>query len=199
MEHPLGLVRIAGDGARQSHGGRAGRRRRRRSAWGEVRLGALGGLLLGLALVGAGGNRIGFGAIARAGGSGAQSPARGEAVPVRRFGLCFTGGGANCVVDGDTVWIDGAKVRIADIDTPETHPPRCAEEARLGEAATLRMQALLNGGPVTLVAGTRDVDRYGRRLRVVERGGVSLGETLVAEGLARRWEGRRRPWCGAGA
>ena len=52
---------------------------------------------------------------------------------------------------------------------------------------------------MTLAAADRDTDRYGRKLRVVERDGVSLGETLVAEGLARRWEGRRRPWCGAGA
>ena len=111
------------------------------------------------------------------------------------FGLCHTGGGTNCVVDGDTFWVGGEKVRIADIDAPETHPPRCAEEARLGEAATLRLQALLNAGPVTLAAADRDEDRYGRKLRVVERGGQSLGMTLISEGLAREWEGARRPWC----
>lgn len=100
------------------------------------------------------------------------------------------------MVDGDTFWIDGRKVRVADIDAPETHPPRCDEEARLGEAATRRLRALLNAGPVTLVSVDRDTDRYGRLLRVVERDGRSLGQVLVAEGLARPWEGRRRPWCG---
>ena len=99
------------------------------------------------------------------------------------------------MVDGDTFWIDGDKVRVADIDAPETHPPRCAEEARLGNAATDRLQALLNAGPVKLVSIDRDTDRYGRKLRVVERNGVSLGGMLVSEGLARPWEGRRRPWC----
>jgi len=112
-----------------------------------------------------------------------------------RFGFCHSGGGINCVVDGDTFWIDGTKVRIADIDAPETHPPRCAEEARLGTAATGRLQALLNAGPVTLERRGRDTDRYGRRLRVVTRDGASLGEMLVAEGLARRWTGHRAPWC----
>ncbi|MFC3579399.1 thermonuclease family protein [Sphingomonas hylomeconis] len=112
-----------------------------------------------------------------------------------RFDLCFTGGGTNCVVDGDTFWMAGEKIRIADIDTPETHPSRCALEADLGGRATLRLQALLNAGPVTLVTAGRDTDRYGRKLRVVERGGVSLGDILVAEGLARPWTGRRRPWC----
>src|SRR3954462_5925571 len=29
-----------------------------------------------------------------------------------RFGLCHTGGGTNCVVDGDTVWIGGEKIRV---------------------------------------------------------------------------------------
>jgi len=112
-----------------------------------------------------------------------------------RFGLCHTGGGTNCVVDGDTLWIGGEKIRVSDIDAPETHPPRCASEARLGKAATRRLQALLNAGPVTLATEDRDTDRYGRKLRVVMRGGQSLGEQLVDEGLARPWEGRRRPWC----
>src|SRR3546814_17282217 len=39
-----------------------------------------------------------------------------------RFGLCSAGGGRDCVVDGDTFWFAGEKYRIADIDTPATHP-----------------------------------------------------------------------------
>lgn len=126
--------------------------------------------------------------------------AQPEAVTMSRsFGLCVTGGGTNCVVDGDTFWIDGEKVRIADIDTPETHPPRCAYESRLGDRATFRLQALLNAGPIALEVEGRDTDRYGRKLRVVTRAGRSLGAQLVDEGLARPWEGRRRPWCGDAA
>ena len=112
-----------------------------------------------------------------------------------RFALCGGGPRTNCVVDGDTFWMAGEKIRIADIDTPETHPSRCALEAELGGRATRRLQALLNAGPVTLVTAGRGTDRYGRQLRTVERGGVSLGDTLVEEGLARRWTGRRQPWC----
>ncbi|WP_342027845.1 thermonuclease family protein [Sphingomonas gellani] len=111
------------------------------------------------------------------------------------FGLCVRGVHRDCVVDGDTFRIDGERVRIADIDTPEIHPARCALEAELGWAATLRLQAMLNTGPVTLVPIDRDRDRYGRLLRRVERDGRSLGAVLVAEGLARPWQGRRRPWC----
>jgi endonuclease YncB( thermonuclease family) len=119
----------------------------------------------------------------------------GEPAVTRRFGFCHRGGGTNCVVDGDTFWLDGERIRVADIDAPETHPPRCPEEARLGKAATARLQALLNAGPVSLEIADRDTDRYGRKLRVVTRGGRSLGEQLVDEGLARRWVGRRQPWC----
>ena len=112
-----------------------------------------------------------------------------------RFGFCHTGGGRNCVVDGDTFWFEGEKYRIADIDTPETHPPRCAEEAALGRAATERLQRWLNEGAFSLEGIDRDTDRYGRRLRVVTRGGASVGDALVGAGLARRWAGYRRPWC----
>lgn len=100
------------------------------------------------------------------------------------------------VVDGDTFWLGGEKIRIADIDTPETHPPRCAHEAELGAKATRRLEALLNEAPFEIVPiGGRDEDRYGRKLRIVTRGGRSLGDVLVAEGLARTWTGRREPWC----
>ena len=121
------------------------------------------------------------------------APNRGSAA--RTFTICHTGGGTNCVVDGDTAWIDGVKVRVADIDAPETHPPRCPSEARLGDLATRRLAELMNAGPFEMRTLDRDADRYGRKLRVLTRGGRSLGDRLVDEGLARTWEGRRRPWC----
>jgi len=101
----------------------------------------------------------------------------------------------NCIVDGDTFWHRGAKIRIADINTPETSRPGCAYEAGLGARATLRLTQLLNAGPFTLEQQGRDVDRYGRQLRIVTRDGQSLGTVLVAEGLAESWTGRRRDWC----
>lgn len=127
-------------------------------------------------------------------GPPAAKPGAG-AVAAGAFGYCPRGGADRCVVDGDTFRLDGARIRIADIDAPETHPPRCARERRLGDAATRRLQQLLGEGPFDLVAGRRDTDRYGRKLRIVERDGRSIGAMLVDEGLARPWEGRRRPWC----
>lgn len=112
------------------------------------------------------------------------------------FALCDTGPRTTCVVDGDTFWLDGEKVRIADINAPETHQAACASEAQRGAAATRRLLALLNAGPVRLEAGSRDRDRYGRLLRTVTRNGRSLGAQLVAEGLAEPWRGHRGDWCG---
>ncbi|MEO8175455.1 MAG: thermonuclease family protein [Sphingomicrobium sp.] len=111
------------------------------------------------------------------------------------FGTCHTGGGTNCVVDGDTLWLGGQKIRVADIDAPETHGPRCPAEQELGDRATQRLRQLLNGGAVSLQAIDRDIDRYGRKLRIVLVDGRSVGDILVDEGLARPYAGGRRPWC----
>ena len=112
------------------------------------------------------------------------------------FSACKWGGGTNCVVDGDTIYLDGQKIRIAGIDEPETHDYGCASELDLGERAASRLRVLLNGGPVTLTSIDRDEDRYGRKLRNVAVSGVDVGEALVSEGLAREYGGGRRSWCG---
>ena len=110
--------------------------------------------------------------------------------------LCSASPRDNCVVDGDTFYLMGDKIRIADIDAPETGGARCSYESQLGNRATRRLRELLNAGPFELQSyKSRDTDRYGRKLRVVMRDGKSLGDILITEGLARRWNGRREPWC----
>ena len=113
-----------------------------------------------------------------------------------QFSLCHEGGGTNCVVDGDTVWITGRKVRIAGIDAPETHEPKCAAEGELGRRAASRLQALLSSGTVTAFPADRNRDPNGRLLRNIKVDGRDAGETLIAEGLARKYGGRKRGWCG---
>ncbi|MFL6725868.1 MAG: thermonuclease family protein [Sphingomicrobium sp.] len=111
------------------------------------------------------------------------------------FGSCYVGGGTNCVVDGDTFWLKGEDIRIADIDAPETHDWHCPSEKALGDKATERLQELLNSGAVTLEAVDRDEDVYGRKLRLVYVNGTSVGETLIREGLAHRYVHGKLPWC----
>ena len=117
------------------------------------------------------------------------------AVQSARFWLCSGTHRVTCVVDGDTFWYRGAKIRIADINAPEVSQPSCAREAALGERATGRLLGWLNAGPFVMQAAGRERDRYGRLLRTVTRDGVSVGEDLVRAGLAERWKGYRGNWC----
>lgn len=172
--------------ARRKPPARRGRQTAATLSWGEIRLTVLGGLFLGLAYVLV--PLEGAGEIVFSGsGAGSETAANG-AVEVRNPR-------AVRIVDGDTFAYQGDKYRIADIDTPEVQG-RCAKERALAAEATDRMEQLLRKGPFELHPVERDEDRYGRKLRIATRDGVSLGDQLVAEGLARTWSGRRQPWCG---
>lgn len=109
-------------------------------------------------------------------------------------GVCRGGHRITCVVDGDTVWLGGENIRLAGIDTPEAHSPRCLRQSPLAGAATDRLVELLRGGePVIAREG---VDRYGRTLARISVGGVDVGSVLVAEGFARVYVPGEQPWCG---
>ena len=185
MKHPLDLHRDR----RTGHGWKQERGLRRRRSSARFGRNELAGTLLA-GIVG------GLAWTMLPAATSAPAPAAPVAAAATSFGFCHRGGGTNCVVDGDTFWMAGEKIRIADIDTPQTHPARCPEEARLGAAATQRLQTLLNSGAVTLHSIDRDTDRYGRKLRRVEVNGRGVGDMLVAEGLARPYRGRRMGWCG---
>lgn len=59
----------------------------------------------------------------------------------------------------------------------------------------MQERQLLNTGAVSLAPIDRDVDKYGRKLRIVLVDGTSVGDRLVDEGLARWYAGGRRAWC----
>lgn len=103
----------------------------------------------------------------------------------------------NCVVDGDTFWYQGVKIRVADVDAPEIGRPRCVQEYQLGILATTYLVEFLNEGKFDLhrTAGHRQ-DRYGRELYLLKRGDRSFGDGLVGRGLGHRWSGYKKSWCG---
>ena len=117
-----------------------------------------------------------------------------------RFTRCGRGRGHACVVDGDTFKLGQRKVRIIGIDAPEVNGA-CAEERRLAEAATARLQALLNQGPFEMVGRFDEMqDRYGRDLRIVRRplpdgSYQSIAEEMRESGLAHRYVGMKSRWC----
>ncbi len=98
-----------------------------------------------------------------------------------------------CVHDGDSFIIERERIRIADIDTPELNG-QCEDERRRAILARDRLRELLNAGAIEV--RRQGKDRNGRTLALILRDGRSVGLQLVEEGHARRWEGRRRSWCG---
>ncbi len=102
------------------------------------------------------------------------------------------------VIDGDTFDVGAERVRIANIDAPELHRAKCDAEKRLAVLAKKRLEELL-AGDIEIVPGDlgtgRKKDRNGRTLATIRIGGVDIGEQLIAEGLVRPWEGKRKSWC----
>ena len=84
------------------------------------------------------------------------------------------------VVDGDTFEIDEAVVRLLCIDAPEKREPFYLN-------AKERLRELVDGTYIILEEGSVDKDIYGRLLRYVYVGNVSVNEQLVREGLARAY------------
>jgi endonuclease YncB( thermonuclease family) len=107
---------------------------------------------------------------------------------------CAEAQALRCVAtDGDSLRCGRERIRLLGLDAPEMNG-RCARERRLAAAARDRLQSLIAGGASIRSAGE---DRYGRTLaRVRDRSGRDVARVLVAEGLARPYEGgRRRGWC----
>jgi endonuclease YncB( thermonuclease family) len=116
------------------------------------------------------------------------------AMAAESFGFCGEGTHFNCVLDGSTFWVRGAKIRIADIETPDIDQPACAEAKSRGNAAKLRLLALLNQGAFTLQPSASEADKDGLKYRTLYRQGRSLGMEMVGEGLAQP-AGLHKSWC----
>jgi len=99
------------------------------------------------------------------------------------------------VIDGDTFDLGEERIRIENIDTPETgERAACPYERALAERATVRARELFNAAARIDVISSGE-DRYGRTLATVALDGADVGETLIAENLAVAWRGRQHDWC----
>ena len=117
------------------------------------------------------------------------------ALPAFAIEKCGPGPRYTCVVDGDTIWQDGEKIRLMGYDTPEPTTNICggAVEVNLARRASDRLVQLLNQGNATIER--HGSDRYGRTLAIIRVAGVDVADTLVAEGLARYWPDGPEFWC----
>jgi|GEM_PF-795576 len=109
------------------------------------------------------------------------------------------------VIDGDTVAVHGQaqRIRLLDIDAPETSKPRCERELALALRAKERLVQLIRDHDVSIER--KGTDRYRRSLARLRVNGRDVGQILLAEGHAVRWrpgrkawEERAQHWCGGG-
>ena len=112
--------------------------------------------------------------------------------PAPRFGQCYNAGGSDCVVDGDTIYLDGEKVEIAGMTVARIQGASCSDERSRGINAALQLATLLNKGNVTLGGTARDPD--GELRQTVEVGGEDVSTAMISSGAARR-PGGDRDWC----
>lgn len=102
-----------------------------------------------------------------------------------------------CVVDGDTLWLDGVKIRLEGFDTPEPQTAICGgrAEVELAHKASDRLVKLLNGNVWEIQYHGLDSTREKRRLATISIDGVDVGDILINEGLARSWPDGKEWWC----
>lgn len=88
------------------------------------------------------------------------------------------------IIDGDSLEIAGAGVRLFGIDAPEGRQTctRDGREWRCGDAAPAELRRLVGSRELTCVK--RDVDGYGRIVAVCRVGNTDLGAAMVRAGLA---------------
>jgi micrococcal nuclease len=123
------------------------------------------------------------------------APSVGPERVAEYFTRCGSGSSLACVVDGDSFRLGKRRIRIRGIDAPEREGA-CPAETELAERSAAKLTELLNAGPFTMTAVGRDErDQYGRELRVLTRGGRSIGDAMVAARLAHDYRGRKQSWC----
>jgi endonuclease YncB( thermonuclease family) len=84
------------------------------------------------------------------------------------------------VVDGDTLDINGTRIRLAIVDTPERSQPGYDKAKYLVESLCLGKK-----GQLDVDNGQRRGDRYGREVGVVYCDGVSINAKIMANKMAR--------------
>jgi micrococcal nuclease len=129
-------------------------------------------------------------------GSGGPAPASAEDA---RFSLCAEVPYRSCVHNGNLIYLRGQPIRLSDIMTPDRYASDCPAASNIAWYSAIRMRDLLNEGPFDIVEDpAREATEGEAWLRRLEREGISLGDTLVAEGLARRWTLQGTTWCTEG-
>lgn len=103
--------------------------------------------------------------------------------------------GLACVVDGDSIEINGQRCRLSGIDAAEYNQTLTSSDGHtrnLGTQARRTLAELIDGRPV--VCKVLGIDTYGRKLvRCYNHAGEDVAHALVLKGLAEVYVFRNRP------
>lgn len=97
------------------------------------------------------------------------------------------------MVDGDSLEKDGARIRLDGIDAPEffqTCQDENGEDYACGQEATQHLKDLI-GEYNTRCECLPKPDRYKRQICECFAGGVSLNRTMIKDGYARVYRGKK--------
>lgn len=88
-------------------------------------------------------------------------------------------GNVTYIVDGDTLDINGIRVRLSLVDTPERGQPGYKDAKEFVSSLCLGKK-----GELDVDDGQRRGDRYGREIGIVFCNGININEKLMTEKLA---------------
>jgi endonuclease YncB( thermonuclease family) len=98
------------------------------------------------------------------------------------------------VIDGDTIRYGRERIRIINIDAPETEGrARCNAERRLAAVATMTLVDLIEGKRLEIERHGHD--RFGRTLAYIRVSGADVGEMLIRARVVVRFGNGRPDWC----
>lgn len=104
---------------------------------------------------------------------------------LQRLDMIDLGSGNATVVDGDSLRLSGADVRLAGIDAPE-YRQQCRDERQqsyaCGKQARTALVSMINGREVHCISV--ETDRYGRAISDCKAGEINLAREMVRQGWA---------------
>ena len=104
------------------------------------------------------------------------------------------------VIDGDTIEVCNVsgpeRIRIANLDAPESYRPACAKEKFAGIAAKQAAIQFFVRPIVNLEINRHSKDRYGRSVADVSVNGKDFRQYMIAEGHGVEWKfNKKHNWC----
>lgn len=108
------------------------------------------------------------------------------------FDSCGNGARAACVLSPREFAYGDRTYHLSDVRTPDGQFPACDAEEQLAGKAKRTFIGILNGGAFESLPDPSDSDPAAR---ILMRDGVSIGQIMIAKGVAKPWAPKPYNWC----